>query len=107
MAGGLMAIGPGHYEGYYRAAIYVDKILHGANPGDLAIAGPTQFTISVNRTALRNLGLQLPPDLADRINEWMDLAGCAACQDRSVDGRVQMPSRSCPRTHDPSKHRFL
>ena len=32
MAGGLMALGPGHYEGYYGAAKYVDKILHGANP---------------------------------------------------------------------------
>src|SRR5262249_15948107 len=28
MAGGLMALGPGHYEGYYGAAKYVDKILH-------------------------------------------------------------------------------
>jgi putative ABC transport system substrate-binding protein len=72
MAGGLMAIGPGHDEGYYGAAAYVDKILHGANPADLPIAGPTQFTTSANRTALRNLGLSLPPDLAARVEEWID-----------------------------------
>lgn len=72
MAGGLMALGPGHYEGYYGAAKYVDKILHGANPADLPIAGPTEFTMSANRTALKNLGLSLPPDLADRVNEWID-----------------------------------
>jgi putative ABC transport system substrate-binding protein len=72
MAGGLMAIGPGHYEGYYAAATYVDKILHGANPADLPIAGPTQFTMSANRTALKNLGLSLPSDLAARIDEWID-----------------------------------
>jgi putative tryptophan/tyrosine transport system substrate-binding protein len=72
MAGGLMALGPGHYEGYYGAAKYVDKILHGANPADLPIAGPTEFTMSVNRTTLKNLGLSLPSELAIRVNEWID-----------------------------------
>jgi putative tryptophan/tyrosine transport system substrate-binding protein len=72
LAGGLMALGPGHYEGYYGAAKYVDKILRGANPADLPIAGPTEFTMSVNRTALGKLGLTLPSDLAVRVNQWID-----------------------------------
>ena len=72
MAGGLMALGPGHYEGYYGAAKYVDKILRGANPADLPIAGPTEFTMSANRTALEKLGLSLPSDLAAQVNEWID-----------------------------------
>jgi putative ABC transport system substrate-binding protein len=72
MAGGLIALGPGHYEGYKGAANYVDKILRGANPADLPIAGPTEFTMSANRTALNNLGLSLPPDLVDRVTEWVD-----------------------------------
>lgn len=72
LAGGLMALGPGHYEGYHGAAKYVDEILRGANPADLPIAGPTQFTMSANRTALSKLGLSLPPDLAERVNEWID-----------------------------------
>jgi putative tryptophan/tyrosine transport system substrate-binding protein len=72
LAGGLMALGPGHYEGYYDAAKYVDKILRGANPADLPIAGPTEFTMSVNRTALGKLGLSLPSDLAARVNQWID-----------------------------------
>ena len=72
MAGGLMALGPGHYEGYYGAAKYVDRILRGTNPADLPIAGPTEFTMSANRTTLGNLGLSLPPDLAARVNEWID-----------------------------------
>ena len=67
-----MSLGPGHYEGYYDAAKYVDKILHGANTGDLPIAGPTQFTMSVNRAALKNLDLVLPSDLAARVDEWLD-----------------------------------
>ena len=72
MAGGPIALGPGHYEGYYGAGKYVDKILQGANPADQPIAGPTEFTMSANRTALMNLGLSLPPDLADRVKEWID-----------------------------------
>jgi putative tryptophan/tyrosine transport system substrate-binding protein len=72
LAGGLMALGPGHYEGYYDAAKYVDKILRGANPADLAIAGPTQFTMSANRGAFKQLGITLPGDLAARVDEWID-----------------------------------
>jgi putative ABC transport system substrate-binding protein len=72
LAGGLMALGPGHYEGYFGAAKYVDQILRGANPADLPIAGPTQFTMSVNRTALTKLDLSLPADLSARVDEWID-----------------------------------
>jgi putative tryptophan/tyrosine transport system substrate-binding protein len=72
MAGGLMALGPGHYEGYFGAARYADRILRGANPADLPIAGPTQFTMSANRTALTKLGLSLPSDLSARVDEWVD-----------------------------------
>jgi putative ABC transport system substrate-binding protein len=72
LAGGLMALGPGHYEGYYGAAKYVDKILRRADPADLPIAGPTEFTMSVNRTTLGKLGLSLPSDLAARVNQWID-----------------------------------
>ena len=42
LAGGLMALGPGHHEGYYGAARYVDKILRGANPADLPGWRPDQ-----------------------------------------------------------------
>ena len=71
-AGGLMALGPGHYEGYHGAAAYVDKILRGANPADLPVAGATQFTFSASRSALEKLGLSLPPDISARVNDWLD-----------------------------------
>jgi len=71
-AGGLMSLGPGHYEGYYDAAKYVDQILRGANPAYLPISGPTQFTLSVSRMALAKLELSLPPELSARVNEWLD-----------------------------------
>jgi putative ABC transport system substrate-binding protein len=70
-AGGLMSLGPGHQEGYYGAAKYVDAILKGAKPGDLPIAGPTQFTLSVSRSAFDNLRLTMPEALSARVNEWL------------------------------------
>jgi ABC-type uncharacterized transport system substrate-binding protein len=71
-AGGLMALGPGHFEGYHDAAKYVDEILRGANPADLPVKGATQFTFSVSRAALEKLGLSLPPQLSARITDWLD-----------------------------------
>jgi putative ABC transport system substrate-binding protein len=71
LAGGLMSLGVGHLDGYYRAAGYVDKILRGANPADLPIALPTQLIFSVNRSALKDIGLTLPNGIADRVTEWL------------------------------------
>jgi len=71
-AGGLMSLGPGHYEGYRGAAKYVDQILRGAHPSDLPIAGPTEFTLSVSRSALTKLALSLPADVHARVDEWID-----------------------------------
>jgi putative ABC transport system substrate-binding protein len=72
LAGGLMSLGPGHLDGFYDAARYVDKILHGANPADLPVAGPTKFTLSVSRSALAKIGLALPEDVRAKIDEWLD-----------------------------------
>lgn len=71
LAGGLIALGVGHLEGYYRAAEYVAKILHGANPADLPIALPTELTLSVSRSALQNIGMTLPKELNNRVTEWL------------------------------------
>jgi putative ABC transport system substrate-binding protein len=71
-AGGLMALGPGHFEGYHDAAKYVDEIFRGADPANLPVKGATQFTLSVSRSALENLGLSLPPDIRGRVDDWLD-----------------------------------
>jgi putative tryptophan/tyrosine transport system substrate-binding protein len=72
LAGGLMSIGPGHQEGFEGAAGYVDKILRGANPADLPVARTKQVDFTVSRSALVKIGLTLPKNIADRVNDWAD-----------------------------------
>ena len=71
LSGGLMAIGVGHTEGYYRAAGYVDRILHGADPAALPIASPTTRTFSVSRSALAALRITLPGEVNEAVTEWL------------------------------------
>ena len=69
-AGGLMTWAPDLEEQYRIAAEYVDKILKGAKPGDLAIRFPARYYLTVNASAARGLGLTLPKALlaqADRV----------------------------------------
>jgi putative ABC transport system substrate-binding protein len=59
-AGGLMSYGPDVRDYYKRAAVFVDKILKGSRPGDLALALPDQFRQVINLGAARELGLVVP-----------------------------------------------
>jgi putative ABC transport system substrate-binding protein len=71
-AGVLMSYGTDTAFLYRAAAIYVDRILKGARPGDLAIEQPTRIHIAINRRTAKALGLTIPPGLLQRANEVID-----------------------------------
>jgi putative tryptophan/tyrosine transport system substrate-binding protein len=71
-AGGLMAYYPEEAEIYRRAAVFVRKILNGANPADLPIEQPTRFALAINLQTAQVLGLTLPPALLARADEIIE-----------------------------------
>jgi len=71
-AGGLMSYGVYYPSLYYRAAAYVDKILKGAKPAELAIERPTKFELVINRKTARALKIAIPPDVFLRSDEIID-----------------------------------
>lgn len=68
--GGLLTYGVNTSHLFRRSAIFADKILKGAKPGDLPVEQPTKFDLVINLKAAKQIGLTIPPGVlarADRV----------------------------------------
>jgi putative ABC transport system substrate-binding protein len=67
--GGLMGYGANVAEEFRGRAGYVDRILKGARPADLAVEGPTTFDLAINLKTADALGLTIPPSVLAQATE--------------------------------------
>jgi putative ABC transport system substrate-binding protein len=70
--GGLMAYSIDQADFYRRLANLIDKILRGANPGDIPFYQPTKFELVINLKTAKALGLEMPPMMLGRADEVIE-----------------------------------
>ena len=68
-AGGLMSYWFDNIQLHAEAASYIDRILRGADPGDLPVQYPTKYSLIINLKTAKALGVAVPPSMLDLADE--------------------------------------
>ena len=70
--GAMIAFGPDYVHMYRRVGSYVNRIVNGARPADLAVQQPTKFDLVINLKTAKALGLTVPPALLQRADQVIE-----------------------------------
>lgn len=70
--GNLLSYGPNERDFHHRAAVYLDRILRGADPAELPVELPTRFELTLNQRTAGALGLVLPRSVLLRADQVID-----------------------------------
>src|SRR5262252_233000 len=72
LSGGLISYGVDLADTWRQAATYVDRVLKGANPGELPVQQPTKFELIINAKTAKALGIAVPQSMIVAADEVIE-----------------------------------